>query len=177
VRNHFTRRVRKALVSGLAPLLFSILKMKKLSTFMALPNASKRVLLVALLMAPLFRVAVSLFSLTRILGWLENSRGCGPGRPPLLEVRTAARLVDWAATHSLVAVNCLARSLLLKWILLRHGIDCQLHIGVRFTNGQFEAHAWIQFEGAPINDQTQISKTFLAFDRPIAAGDSMGDVR
>jgi hypothetical protein len=47
--------------------------------------------------------------------------------------------------------TCLAKSVALAWILRRNGVAATVRIGVR-TGGRFDAHAWVECEGAPIND-------------------------
>jgi len=140
---------------------------KKLIRFMALTTREKRVFLGTTAMLPLVRLAISRFGLARSLALME-ARACSTRRSPAIsDMRALGQLVNLAADHSPVASNCLARSLMLKWLLLRQGIECQLHIGVRITGGVLEAHAWIQYQGEPINDRQENCESFSAFDTPI----------
>jgi hypothetical protein len=84
------------------------------------------------------------------------------------EGRATARLVDAAARHGPYRASCLPRSLTLWWLLRRRGIDGDLRIGVRKLAGQFQAHAWVEYHGAVLNDWPDVSQRFAAFARSIA---------
>ena len=60
------------------------------------------------------------------------------------------RNLKYARTHSFYEGTCLSRSLVLRWHLLRQGIQSELHIGVQ-TNDGFRAHAWVVHDGRPLN--------------------------
>jgi hypothetical protein len=75
--------------------------------------------------------------------------------------------VGIAARHAPYRGNCLSQSLTLWWLLLGQGIQSDLRIGVTSPPGRFEAHAWIEYDGAVINDRPDIGLLFRKFDRPI----------
>jgi hypothetical protein len=81
--------------------------------------------------------------------------------------RATARVVDAAARNGPYRASCLPRSLTLWWLLRRRGIDAVLRIGVRKEAEQFQAHAWVEYRGAVLNDGRDVSEHFAAFDRPI----------
>jgi hypothetical protein len=83
------------------------------------------------------------------------------------EGRVTARLVDAAARHGPYRASCLPRSLTLWCLLRRRGIDGDLRIGVRKVAGQFQAHAWVEYGGAVLNDRTDVSQRFASFTRSI----------
>ena len=64
--------------------------------------------------------------------------------------------------------NCLTRSLLLVWLLRRRGVSTDLRIGVRLSQGNLEAHAWVEHEGSAINEASDIGARFAAFDAPLS---------
>ncbi len=72
-----------------------------------------------------------------------------------------ARLVDIAARHGLVRATCLDRSLVLWGLLRRRGIDSALQIGARKAGEQFEAHAWLEYQGAVLNDAADVRERFV----------------
>lgn len=76
------------------------------------------------------------------------------------EALTTAALVNRAARFPRWPRACLARSLLLIWLLRGRGIDAELRIGVRMLDGQLDAHAWVTRMGVPINDKTDIGEDF-----------------
>ena len=71
-----------------------------------------------------------------------------------------------AARHSPLHTTCLHRSLVLWWLLHRQGIESALRIGVRKQAGQWQAHAWVEYEGIPLHDQYG-PQDFTAFDQAI----------
>ena len=70
--------------------------------------------------------------------------------------------------------NCLERSLALWWLFRLNAVDGELHIGGRVSEGRFEAHAWVEWEGQVLNDSADVHKHYARFDAPIAVaeGDS-----
>ena len=75
-----------------------------------------------------------------------------------------ARMVRSAAYRGLGTPTCLEKSLVLWWLLGRHGIASSLRIGTRKTGGKFEAHAWVECEGVPLNEPEELHKHYAAFD-------------
>jgi hypothetical protein len=83
--------------------------------------------------------------------------------------REIARLEQAAARHLFFRANCLEQSLTLWWLLRRRGIVAELRIGARKEAGRFEAHAWVEFDGAVLNDVGDEHLHFVPFDGPIAS--------
>jgi hypothetical protein len=81
----------------------------------------------------------------------------------------AARAVHSAQLHGPTSPNCLVRSMTLWWILLREGVEGELHIGARKQDEQFEAHAWVELDGQILNDGDEVREDYALFDAPIAA--------
>jgi hypothetical protein len=67
--------------------------------------------------------------------------------------------------------NCLERSLALWGFLKLNNLDGELHIGGRKTNGRFEAHAWVEWDGKVLNDSSDVHNHYARFDAPIAAAE------
>jgi hypothetical protein len=78
-------------------------------------------------------------------------------------VQRAAHMVQIAAGHSLVRVNCLERSLVLWGLLRRRGIRSDLRIGARKNGEKFEAHAWVECQGVVLNDTPDVGERFVPF--------------
>ena len=104
--------------------------------------------------------------------------GCVPGEPliPLesegllnssIEGKAAcvARMVRLAAQHGPYRANCLKQSLVIWWLLQRHGVESKLRIGVRKEAAVLEAHAWVECFGQPLNDGPDIQQRFFPFDQ------------
>lgn len=80
---------------------------------------------------------------------------------------TASRMVSIASRHGFYRANCLPSSLALAYLLGKKGIPTDLRVGVRKVGGVFDAHAWIEFQGKPLNDDVDVHERFPAFDQPI----------
>jgi hypothetical protein len=81
----------------------------------------------------------------------------------------AAHMVNAADRHGLVHPSCLAKSLTLWWLLKRQGIDSHLRIGIRKEDDKFEAHAWVERDGAALNEPDEHHHHYAAFDAALSA--------
>jgi hypothetical protein len=68
--------------------------------------------------------------------------------------------------------NCLSQSLSLLWALRRRGIDADLRLGARMTDGMFSAHAWVERRGRVLNDTPDVTVRFAPFRRLTAPSDA-----
>ena len=59
---------------------------------------------------------------------------------------------------------CLARSLTLWTLLRRRGIETELRVGYRKRDEKIEGHAWLEYDGAPINDDNDVTRTYTVAD-------------
>lgn len=75
-----------------------------------------------------------------------------------------AHMVNVADRYGLVHPSCLAKSLALWWLLGRDGIASDLRIGIRKENEKFEAHAWVERDGAALNEPEEHHRHYAAFD-------------
>ncbi|MGH9712730.1 MAG: lasso peptide biosynthesis B2 protein [Candidatus Acidiferrales bacterium] len=75
-----------------------------------------------------------------------------------------ARMESAAARYLPFRTNCLEQSLVLWWLLRRHGLAAGLKIGARKEAGRFEAHAWVEFEGGMISDMSEEHLHFVPFE-------------
>lgn len=139
-----------------------------LATYRTLSRREQIVLLVSMVLLPLFWLALRLFGLQRFQTWLD----CFPSaqRAPLSQAEAAVLgvAVNRAAGRVLWPGNCLTRSLLLRWVLNRYGTPSDLRIGVRFEQGKFAAHAWVEKDGIPMNDRPEVVAGYAAFDQAIS---------
>ena len=58
---------------------------------------------------------------------------------------------------------CLQRSAVLTCVLRRHGIPAELVIGV--SPMPFRAHAWVEVQGAVVNDKASVHDRFMVMER------------
>lgn len=134
----------------------------------AFSPAQQRTLLLAAALLPGCWLALRLLGLARLQAWIANAAPHGLALSAS-EIRDLGQLVNTAARHSPFACTCLTRSLVLAWLLRRRGVDSELRIGVRFTGGALQAHAWVEHAGIPINDKPDVARDFAAFDRLVPA--------
>jgi len=70
-----------------------------------------------------------------------------------------------AGRYSPISFTCLERSLVLWRLLTSRGIPAQLRIGARKNGGKFEAHAWIERNGAVVGELDGTHLHYAAFDK------------
>ena len=136
---------------------------RHLAQFHLLSRIEQRTLLTAATWMPIFWLGLRVLGLPRFQARLERARKPICPAITLLEVQALGELVNIAARHSLGSRTCLTRSLLLGWLLQRRGVQSQLRIGVRVTQGALDAHAWVECDGIPVNDRPNVSVQFASF--------------
>ena len=78
-----------------------------------------------------------------------------------VEVERCWRLVRIAARHHVSSSACLARSMALRALLSRRGIETALRFGVQREGGDLAAHAWIEYGGRPIGEPEDVELRYL----------------
>jgi hypothetical protein len=86
-------------------------------------------------------------------------RASGPGLAPE-EVERAAYHVAVAAAFFPGRAVCLEQSLALYLLLRRRGVPAELRIGVQVY--PFYAHAWVELDGRPVNEDVETVEKFRA---------------
>jgi hypothetical protein len=79
------------------------------------------------------------------------------------------RMVRAAVRQSVGHPTCLEESLALWWLLGRQGIASELRIGVRKQGEKFEAHAWVERDGAALNEPESLHEHYAAFEAALAS--------
>jgi Transglutaminase-like superfamily len=81
------------------------------------------------------------------------------------EAEKLARLVALGnQRYSLYPADCLTVSLALQYVITRLGGQAELCLGVRTITGQFEAHAWVEVEGVPLNQLESVNDVYSRMD-------------
>lgn len=133
------------------------------SRFLALSASERRTVLAAAAGLPLLRAGLAVFGLERMQRWLHREAPPGTGALTLDDAQRLGALVNAAARRVLGRHHCLTRSLYLWWLLRRRGVHAKLRIGVRLEDGALEAHAWVEYDGIPINDRPDVGADFPPF--------------
>jgi hypothetical protein len=125
---------------------------------LAIPSVGATLLRIALLKAAL---AASGFA--RTWRWIQvdaQRTATVADTDPRLVTRAEYAVAMAAALYPGHAA-CLERSLMLYWYLRRAGVPAEYRMGVQMY--PFLAHAWVEYEGVPINDVPEHVRLF----RPI----------
>ena len=128
-----------------------------------------RVMLVAMLLLPVVALSLRILEYKKTRNNLSRfiSDESGQKEPNPSEMQMAcviARMVAVAAGHGPYRANCLKQSLVLWWLLARHGISSEIIFGVlKEKEGSPGAHAWVECYGTNMSDTEKIQQRFLAF--------------
>ena len=87
----------------------------------------------------------------------------------LATAREISRLAAATARRLFFRPTCLEESLVLWWMLRRHGIAAELRLGARKESNRFEAHAWVELDGAALNDSAAEYVHFVSFEGPASS--------
>lgn len=146
---------------------------RKLNAFNQLEPEVRSPLLQALALLPLVHQAMKILGFQRtyrILLKLSGASGTLPAAEPPLgnnanqtHLRAVAQAVRIASCYHPYA-TCLRRSLVLWYLLHRQRVAAELHIGSRFHNGEFQAHAWVEWGDNVVGDRPTIAQQFPPFD-------------
>ncbi len=117
----------------------------------------------AAVLLPVVRVAfqfVTIAHLQRLSGRMDR-----PCTVNSLAPGNVARLVRIAAEHGLYRARCLERSLVLRWILCRQGVDARIIFGARKAETEMQAHAWVEVDGVSLDEENDIHRQFSPFEK------------
>lgn len=141
----------------------------------SLSAAQWRVLLQSLVLVPMVELSLKKRGFNRTAAPLVK-RSKRDARPATAqEARLIADAVAIVAGRRGVGAKCLGRSLVLWFLLRRRGIDAELVIGAAASvDGVLPAHAWVEVQGEPVNDRTDVRDCFVPL---LGARDTTGQHR
>lgn len=145
--------------------------MSRFKKFLALSVTEKKIFLAALCSLPMVFLKLRLFGFKGTLSRLQQI----PVAVHFSDIEPAAHpaqisyLVNGAARLLFRREACLERSIMLWSVLRRKGIESELKIGVATEDSTMRAHAWVEIDGEPINEQPLISQNFSAFNSSLTA--------
>ena len=118
------------------------------------------------------RFALKFVTIARLLligvRTVKDSRRGSFGRTTGLSPQTTARLVRIAAERAPYRAKCLEQSLVLRWLLLRQGIEARILFGARKEDEQMQAHAWVEVNGVALNEDNGVYRHFSPLDELLA---------
>lgn len=141
------------------------LLIQKARTWRKLSHQERSLLLEALILLPLVALSLKLGGLKRTQSLLIKLLPSSPSFPfpPCSPLLTTVNMVQIATKYHNPWTTCLKKSLVLWYLLRRQGITAQLQIGVRQEQGEFQAHAWVEYQGYVIGDRQEVKQHFTAF--------------
>jgi hypothetical protein len=106
--------------------------------------------------------------------WLQTRLD---GREPTLPeagipgelVQKTCRMVRAAEHYGIARATCLEESLALWYLLGRRGLPSRVRIGVRKQSEKFEAHAWVEYQGAALNQTEELHHHYAAFESELSS--------
>ena len=141
---------------------------ERLRRFSALERSAQSLFLRAIVLLPLVSLSLRWRGFRETQAVLERFLSTTNPEQNFAEaskrVALIAHTVNVADRHGLVHCSCLAKSLTLWWLLGRQGIASELRIGIRKDNEKLEAHAWIERDGAALNEPEEHHRHYAAFD-------------
>jgi hypothetical protein len=138
-------------------------------TYWALNHVERAIARSAALELTATLIGLRLFGFRRWKQILTRRTETSEPRRMTLSANRILQLQAAAARNLFFHANCLEQSLVLWMLLRRHGFAADLEIGARKEAGRFEAHAWVELNRVPLNDQTDSNRQFVPFDRAISS--------
>lgn len=139
----------------------------RLARFRRLPAEERWLLATGFVLLPLNFFALRLIGYRRwhavLATWLPRDQK--RTRTSRLAPRRIAGIVHAASREGVCTGACLERALALWWLLRQRHFPAELRIGGRQQAGRFEAHAWVQLDGAVLNDDEALVD-YSPFENP-----------
>ena len=143
----------------------------KIGTFAALNRPAKLAHFQALFLPFLIWTGFRLSSVSRtqkiLRQWASPGKPAFPSGPAPQAAIANCRRAQRNIRHATGAGGtCLVRSLTLWAMLLRRGISTDLRVGMRKTDGKIEGHAWLEYQGEPLNEDSAVIATYSVLAGP-----------
>jgi hypothetical protein len=143
---------------------------RRIERWRALPASERRLILRLLILLPLIGLGLRLLGYKNFLDLLARYYPRGLAKHPIdrATVEMASRMAALTAISANCGpyrATCLHKSLALWCLLRRRGIPAELCIGVRKSECQLEAHAWVELEGKALNEMISEGSPFVTIHR------------
>ncbi|NNE66495.1 MAG: lasso peptide biosynthesis B2 protein [Pyrinomonadaceae bacterium] len=135
---------------------------RKVRTFLELPWRQKKIFLMFCCLIPGMELSIRSFGLRRTHRILERmgSRALRMEQEPEVVINRHKNLLDLFVKNFPFGGRCLAQSLSLWYLLKRLRVETDLKFGTKRDDGEIRAHAWLEYQGTPIDSQTEIYTSF-----------------
>jgi hypothetical protein len=143
----------------------------QLRQFSSFEPPVRRSFLLAVMLLPLISLSLRFRGFLKTRAFLQHSFASPRPQKELYSIcpKVTARMVRAAGRCGLRRPTCLQESLALWCILGRQGVPCELRVGVRRQAEKFEAHAWVERLGVPLNEPEGLHRHYAAFDAALAS--------
>lgn len=143
--------------------------MSRLAKFRELSWPERRLLFVALVLLPMTALGLRLLGFRRTQAVLHEDAfsGAKSNDGELSRAQQTARIVAAAARYGPYRATCLPMALTLGRLLQGQGIETELRLGVSKAAARLDAHAWVEYQGAPLIDHRDVHQRYAAFDKAI----------
>lgn len=153
-----------------------MLGFRKTRLYRKLVNIRLQILVIVLISG--LQIFLRLVGFKKVLGYIQRydkSLTVSSERvhitPPNLVSKIIARYqryIERVSQKKWVVGLCLSKSLALYILLLRKNIKPSICFGQKKNaQGGLEAHAWLELDGAVINDAPDIGLEYMKFDQPL----------
>jgi hypothetical protein len=102
-------------------------------------------------------------SIPSLYGRVKSAKLCTQREGRVITVEELCRAMDFACVLYPKPVLCLQRSAATTILLRRRGIEAEMVIGVQLL--PFKSHAWVETEGAVVNDKPYVREIYRILDR------------
>jgi hypothetical protein len=143
--------------------------MSKLAKFRDLTWPERRLLFLALVLLPMTALGLRLFGFRRTRAVLnaDDFSGARFNGGDWSRAQQTARIVAAAARYGPYRATCLPMALTLGRLLQGQGIETKLRLGVSKADARLDAHAWVEYQGAPLIDHGDVHQRYAALDRAV----------
>jgi len=142
---------------------------KAFQRYRALDPQARALFWRAAFLLPRIALSLRLYGFVRTRDAFQKQILRAPASPldhhPEQTLRNTCRMVKAAGHYGALHPTCLVESLALWYLLQKQGVSANLRIGVRKTADEFEAHAWVEYAGAALNQPDERHRHYAAFDR------------
>ena len=123
----------------------------------------KRLIAESYLLLLQIEFVMALRSIPWLYGRVKSAKLCTQREGRVITVEELCRAMDFACVLYLKPVLCLQRSAATTILLRRRGIGAEMVIGAQLM--PFKSHAWVEMEGAVVNDKPYVREIYRILDR------------
>ncbi len=142
-------------------------------TFLKLPFSDMKTVLFLVGLIPIVEVLLLSigFKRTASLIWNPKQRSSLADKETARLLKRHARLMR-KVVRVLPFGRCLAQSLVLGRVLQSKGVSVALVFGQSKADHKLAAHAWLEYQGKPVNESAAVAKKYVPFQTPVLTTES-----